>query len=168
MASPMSLSPWNKFMHPAPKAAKSKHVELEYDGVMNLVYDCFEKKTKVRLLFARVCVGSLCRWCVFVYGCCCCYYSDDYYAFGVVATARVAAAADDVDLLLPLVYEQASSDTNENMPEFMRSFLLHKFGLPSISDGYLYSICKAIRKHSERSYRLALFGRMVGVLDAER
>ena len=46
LASPMSLSPWSRFMH-QPRGSKTKHVELEFDGVMNLVYDCFEKKAKV-------------------------------------------------------------------------------------------------------------------------
>jgi hypothetical protein len=45
--SPVSVSPWSRFMHPAPKSAKTKHVELELEGVMNLVYDCYEKKVKV-------------------------------------------------------------------------------------------------------------------------
>jgi hypothetical protein len=46
--SPVSVSPWSRYMHPAPKTSKTKHVELEMEGVMNLVYDCYEKKVKVR------------------------------------------------------------------------------------------------------------------------
>lgn len=82
-----------------------------------------------------------------------------------------------------------STVEEDEMPEFIRQFLLQKFGLPSLSDGcvppppfdhfsyccipaaclrYLYSICKAIRQHKSRSRRLVLFGRMVGVLDPDR
>ena len=61
-----------------------------------------------------------------------------------------------------------SSGEEDDMPEFMRQFLLQKFGLPSLSEGYMYAICKTVRTLQGRSRRLGVFGRMVGVIDPDR
>ncbi len=42
-----SVSPWAKFMEPVPPSLKSKRPVLELDGVMNLIYDCYDKRMKV-------------------------------------------------------------------------------------------------------------------------
>jgi hypothetical protein len=51
-----SLSPWHRFTQPVPKAMKGKRPDLELDSVLNLVYDCFEKKIHVKVR-ARVAAG---------------------------------------------------------------------------------------------------------------
>lgn len=50
------------------------------------------------------------------------------------------------------------------LPDFIRDFLLHKFGLPSMADGHLFGVVDCIRKHAAGSHRLRLFGMLCGVL----
>jgi len=51
-----------------------------------------------------------------------------------------------------------------SLAEFCKYFLLQKYGLPSLCDGYLYSIVKMITKHAKKTPRMWLFGALTGVV----
>ena len=56
----------------------------------------------------------------------------------------------------------------EDLPGFVKDFLLNKYGLPSICDGYLYAVVDSIMKHGKTRPRLRYFGLLLGVYDTER
>lgn len=63
--------------------------------------------------------------------------------------------------------EFRESGTRQALPLFVRDFLITKYGLPSLCDGYLYSMVKLIVKNI-KNRRLWLFGVMCGIVEQER
>lgn len=54
------------------------------------------------------------------------------------------------------------------LADFTKTFLIRKFGLPSIRDDYLFQVVDCVRKFGSISSRVAMFGTMVGVLHKEQ
>lgn len=69
------------------------------------------------------------------------------------------------------IKEDAFDDINGNerqtLPEYIQDFAMQKFGLPSLSEGYLYSLVGTITKLASSSRRLHRFGIMVGVIEGD-
>lgn len=60
-----------------------------------------------------------------------------------------------------------TQNTRDTLPDFVREFLLTKYGLLSLCEGYLYSICRTIVKNKKEP-RVRLFGILTGILHPRR
>lgn len=83
--------------------------------------------------------------------------------FGIYENKIVADAADDA------VQQAARSvlTQRQNMPDYVYEDLLNKFGLASIAESNLRGVIDCIHKKHHISPRLALFGKLCGVLEPE-
>lgn len=57
-----------------------------------------------------------------------------------------------------------AQEPRQCLAEFCRDFLLQKYGLPSLVEGYLFLIVKLITKHATKHPRLWVFGALTGVV----
>jgi len=59
-------------------------------------------------------------------------------------------------------------NARQSLPDYFRDNLLNKYGLPSLTDGYLFSLVAMVTKQAATKLRLKTFGRLTGVLGPEQ
>lgn len=64
-------------------------------------------------------------------------------------------------------FDDSRGEERQGLGAYTRDYLLQKLGLASLADGALYGIVDAVRRFGTKNSRLVLFGRMMGVLDAD-
>lgn len=117
------------------RTKKSARQKLKIQNVLSLVYDCYEKK----ILADEV---------------------DDRERVRVFAPLPSTFQVLSPPWAHALLVDQNPRD---GFPEFMRDFLLHKYGLPSICDSYMFGIVDCLEKHMSRNPRLAVFSQLIGM-----
>ena len=75
---------------------------------------------------------------------------------------RVLVQEDSAELALGRMPEELIS-----LPEFLQSFLLQKYGLPSLLESHMYAIVECTQRLGSTSGRLRLFGILVGVIEPD-